>query len=725
MTARAAFLLGALALAGGAPLARAAAQAGTAPAGAPVTVALRGRVLDAAARAPLEGAEVTVTAAGGARVATLRTGADGAFRVERAPAGELTVQVRRLGYLARAVTIRPGGDEARELEVALTPAALRLDQVVVTASRRAQRLKDVAVTTELVSRDDIARTGATDLASVLTEQVGVQLQGGTPAGAGVMLQGLGSQQVLVLLDGQPMVGRVGGHFDISRIPAGVVERVEVVKGPQSTLYGSDAMGGVINIVTRTPATSSVSGLATVTAGNLGRLDGAGRLAWGSERVALSADAGRRSVSIAPGVSSASGTTAERTDGAFKARITADSARWLEASALLLDERQRWRLTRFYEFGDNRQVSGRVGGSWARGRHRVTPTVSGSGYEHTYYSSELSRPIAGDTGQRQVQRLVEADLLYNLAFARASSLDLGVEARHEDARSPRVPGGRRVMRQVEPFAQAELALGRVSVVPGVRVTANDIWGTRTTPRVALRWSATDELTVRLGAGAGFRAPSFNELYLNFPNLTFGYALYGNERLRPESSRNYTAGAELSRGRWYARATGYWNDLRDFIQARPYDDPSVPLALRYENVSRGRTRGTDVEAGLSLPRVTLDAGYGWLDARDLAAGRRMLGRAPHSGRVAATLALPWSVSASVTGIVTGATPMAADDATGALAWRDRFARTDVRVARRVPGGLELVVGADNLFDVQPERWAGFAGRHVYTSFTWSFDRNRPAR
>src|SRR5690606_1893325 len=103
-----------------------------------------------------------------------------------------------------------------------------------------------------VSRETIEATGAADLAAVLTEQTGIQFQAGMPSGAGIMLQGLSSERVLVLVDGRPLTGRIAGNFDLARIPSDIVERIEVVKGPQSALYGSEAMGGVVNIITRRP-----------------------------------------------------------------------------------------------------------------------------------------------------------------------------------------------------------------------------------------------------------------------------------------------------------------------------------------------------------------------------------------------------------------------------------------------------------------------------------------
>ena len=175
----------------------------------------------------------------------------GRFELRLRGNSEYTIELRRIGFAPRRerVSVLSAG-ESTVHEFRLDRVAFSLDQVVVTAARREQRLADAVPSIEVIGRADIERSGASDLASVLTEQSGIVLQGGHPAGAGAMLQGIGSERVLVLLDGQPMTGRLSGVFDISRIPVSVVERVEVMKGPQSTMYGTEAMGGVINIITR-------------------------------------------------------------------------------------------------------------------------------------------------------------------------------------------------------------------------------------------------------------------------------------------------------------------------------------------------------------------------------------------------------------------------------------------------------------------------------------------
>jgi outer membrane receptor for ferrienterochelin and colicins len=685
-----------------------------------------GRVIDVSTGAPLAGATLQLT---GPTVDTLRTDHRGEWQSRSLAPGRYVVSVRALGYAPRELTVDLTAGERVERTVSLEPVALALDRVVVTASRREQALKDVPVTTELVTREEIERTASTDLASVLIEQAGIELQGGHPAGAGVMLQGLGSERVLVLLDGQPLAGRISGMFDVSRIPTMMVERIEVVKGPQSTLYGSEAMGGVVNIITREPRRGGLGANATVTAGTQGRLDGTAGVTLGRGPVASSVDVSRRTTETTPGRSDDEGALAARTDAALKLRWvpTHDSlgSSAFHASVLALDERQRWRSGTLYNFSDNVQWSGSVGATWQRGRHQLASTLFASDFDHVSRGSTEPKPIAGDTGQRQVQRIYQAELLYNggLGTRLARALDIGVQLRHDETRSVRVQGGLRRLTSVEPFAQLELAPSEaLSVVPGIRVSRNTQWGTHVTPRLATRYRASERLTVRASAGAGYRAPDFRELYMFFVNQGAGYAVVGNADLVPETSRNVTAGVEWTADRVFLRGQLFWNEFRDFIETRPVTAPGEAPVYQYANIDDGSTRGVELEAGVTARRLRLEGGYSGLATRNQVTDQPLLGRPTHSARATATYAVPLGTRVSLTSVFTGRTPMLRDDATGAVtSWRDLFVRVDARLAQRVAGGLELVLGADNIFDRQPAEWAGFTGRHVYTALSWNINRN----
>ena len=674
-----------------------------------------GRITDATTGAPITGAIVRAVDEPRTVAREAHTGPDGGWRLGALPAGTWTLHVQAIGYSPRMVTLVLS-DASSRVEIGLTPAVTRLDQIVVTAARREQRLADVVVTTEVLGRADIEQSGAADLAAVLIEQTGIQLQGGHPTGAGVMLQGIGSERVLVLLDGQPLVGRLSGNFDLARIPTSIIERVEIVKGPQSTLYGSEAMGGVINIVTRELPDAAWSAEARALAGTDGRLDGEARGTLARGPIAGSIDLGMRAVDRAPGVPLERGAMAERLDAAAKVRWSATELLGIEGSVLALDERQRWWNGTQYSFADNTSVSGRLGASWSRGPHRISTGVHVSHFDHLARTSQYTQPIAG-TGDRQTQRLAEAELMLGSTVL-GQTFDLGLEAKQEHISSSdgRIAGGDRTLHSVEPFAQLEVAGDRWTIAPGARLTWNEQWGAHVSPKLALRWTAHPSLVLRLSAAGGFRAPDFKELYFDFTNDGAGYAVHGNPDLRPEESRNVSLGVEWTISTGYLRTQLYWNDLRDFIETRPLSESDEFTLYTYGNVDRGRTRGLEVESGLTAGGLRAEASWSLLDAHDMATGLPLLGRPRHSARATLGYALPLGLRASVTGLHTGRTPMQRDDVGAVMSERESFTRVDLRFAQRLPLDLELVAGADNLLDARPRAWAGSTGRQLYLGLGW---------
>jgi outer membrane receptor for ferrienterochelin and colicins len=391
---------------------------------------------------------------------------------------------------------------------------------------------------------------------------------------------------------------------------------------------------------------------------------------------------------------------------------------------VLDERQRWRTGGFYNFGDNRQLSARATAMWQRGRHRFTPSTSASIFDHLSRASSEPSPFADDAGQRQVQRVYQAELLYNghVGSNTSNMLDVGVQVRRDETVSERVEGGLRSMLLIEPFAQLALAPSdQFTVTPGVRVSRSAQWGTRATPRVAARWVLGD-VTLRGSLGEGFRVPDFKELYMFFQNTSAGYAVLGNVDLRPESSRNATVGAEWRLSGGYARTQLFANRFRGFIETRPVTAPGEAPVYRYVNVDNGMTRGVDVEAGYALASIRVEAGYSLLDTRDDASDSPLLGRPTHSGRLSIVHSLPWKIRSSVSATATGRTPMQRDTSNQVVtSWRESFARVDARFARALPMGMEIVFGANNLFDRRPAEWADFTTRHFYTAFSWNYNRS----
>ena len=682
-----------------------------APVSAQQAVWLSGVVVEAGSGEPVRGASVTVV---GEPSLGVLTNDGGAWRLGPVASSEVTLRVEHIAY-AQA-ELRVSTSATRGVRFALTPRPLDLDAMVVTAGRRPQALADTPVPTELVSRAEIERSGATDLASVLTERTGVELQGGHPAGSGVMLQGMGSERVLVLLDGQPFVGRVAGVTDISRVPTSIIERVEVVKGPQSTLYGSEAMGGVVNIVTRQPTDIAFTGGGSFVGGAQGRLDlsGHGMAALGD--FALLTDLGHRSIELAPGQGTVSGALANRWDGLAKLRwLSPSDALAIETSLFGVDERQRWRSGPLYHFADNRQWSGRVGATWNSGRQRLAPTLYATGFDHLSRRATTERPVEG-SGDEENHRLYEGELIYGIDLG-SVVLDAGIESRFERVESPRLATGTEDRTTLETFAQTTVQLGGVSLVPGLRASWSDPWGTHVTPRLAALWRPVPSIALRASAGEGFRAPDFKELHMEFLNVGpgFGYVVRGNPDLEPEVSRNVTASVEWNAQRVYARVQGFHNRFERFIETQAVGDSAGVTVYTYGNIDDGSTSGVELESGLNRGPWRMELGGTLLRAVRAESNEPLLGRPSHSARATLGWAHPVGLRVSATGLYTGRTAMTRDE--NGTQYRDPWMRFDTRIAQRVAGGVELVLGVDNLFDTTVDLWPGFTGRHIYAGVSWN--------
>ncbi len=672
---------------------------------------VRGVIRDAGSGRPVGDADVQAIVG----TDTLRTAslADGSFRltITGSDVGPVRLRVRRLGFAPRTQTVFR--DAPGALFIALTPLALQLDATVITAARREQKLKDAVVPIELVGRAEIERSGASDVASVLSEQLGVQLEGGLPAGAGVQLQGLGANRVLILLDGQPLVGRINGNLDLSRLPTSNLERIEVIKGPQSTLYGSDAMGGVINLVSRKAAVGRTDGTLQAIGGTRGRLDLNGSLLRGGDRVQGGVDVGVRSLQLAPGIGSDAGTFAERQEVAPQLRIRLNDAWQLETGGLLIDERQRYRTGQLFRFTDRTQMAARMGATWQQGTQRAGILLYRSRFDHLARASTLDQPQS-DNGERDRQELTELELTWSGTLLR-SVIDAGIEVRREAIVADRIASLRRQFDAAEPFAQITLGSDRFAITPGARFTWNERWGQYATPRVAALWRPVDALSLRATIGRGFRAPDFKELYLAFANPQAGYAVQGNEQLRPETSTSMQLNAEYAANRYFVRASAFENHLSDFIE---FVEAGSAGLFTYGNVADARTRGVEAEAGITAGRARLETGVSFLDTRDLRTLRTLLGRPRWSGRVSASAGRILGARMSATLLHTGATPSQRDDGGLVIATQPAFTRLDVRVAREIRRGVDASMGVDNAFNRElGVAWPGFTGRQWYGGVTWS--------
>jgi vitamin B12 transporter len=489
------------------------------------------------------------------------------------------------------------------------------EQVVVTATLAPEEESEIGTAATVITRERIEETGAPTVLEALRLVPGLDVvrAGSDGAVTSVFLRGGGSTHALVLVDGVRVNSPYFAGYDFSSLTTANVERIEVVRGPFSALYGSDALGGVIQIFTR-PAGSRPGASAKLEAGNAGRRSGT-----------VFATVGGRDLAVAiSAVDSRSG--GDRPNSAWTTR----------SGSVRVDVRATEDLSGAVEV-EIRDADGGVPGAVGQ----ETPHAAGGIREQRIAVPVIWKHGAGREASfllaqaRSEPTFREPDL----GFSDASDAETLEVRGTETWRSPRrtfVAFGSWDASRVSSKTVFDHDRSRIwaaglqesvrfgggwSATAGLRYDRHSAFGGEPSPRATLsRLSADSRWKVRGSAGRAFRAPSIGELF---------YPWSGNPGLRPERSSSAEIGVErYLTGGGRVEATAFWSDFRDLIL---YDFPSS----KNENVGRARARGVEIAARTPFSgRVALDAGYTLLGAEDRTTGRDLPRRPRHTAYLAAT-------------------------------------------------------------------------------------------
>lgn len=484
-----------------------------------------------------------------------------------------------------------------------------LDEVVVTATRTAITTDAALAPVEVIDRDAIQRSQATSLTELLRGRAGINLsnQGGPGKLTSVFVRGAESDHVLVLVDGVRVGSATSGQAAFQDLPVALIDRIEIVRGPRSSLYGSDAIGGVIQIFTRRdkgPAQFRFH----VGAGSHGYREGGLGVGGSSERGWFGIDAGLQSTD---GIDACRGAgdpifagcfvdgQTDR-DGyrnqSFSARggVNIGDSVTLEAQALRASGRSD------YDGGfvDNSDTVQQVVGAQLRWKasDRFDLRIDIGSNKDTS-DNFLGAAPKGYFGSRRDSASAQADI----ALADAQLLTLGVDWLRDRVDSDTdFDETRRSNRAA--FAQYQGRFGNHDVQLALRSDDNDQFGEKTTGTAAWGLNVADAWRVTASYGTAFKAPTFNELYFPF---------FGNPALRPESSKTFEAGVAWRGERTRVRLDAFNTDVDDLIAY----DASIFLP---NNIQRARLRGAELRVDSTLFGWNVGASASWLDTEDRSNG-----------------------------------------------------------------------------------------------------------
>lgn len=520
-----------------------------------------------------------------------------------------------------------------------------LDPIVVTATKTQHRLIDTPVITDLITREEIEATGAENIGEVLENKVGVIVHR-DGHGDGVQLQGLDSEYILILVDGEPQVGRIAGKLDMARMAVENVERIEIVKGATSSLFGNSALAGVINVITRKAASPfSVNISQNIEQHSTYDSKGAVELHRGrlnslfalsvNRRNPIDLDKSNLATTIdgyvnLTGSARASYQLTSETNLLFSGQyFTQDQDGVSESSNIVYDrlgEIENFSVSLGIEHDFNRETLRRISPTRMTGKLYVTryddeSTVINRDNEETS-SSNLN-----------IQDLFKGEIQFDTTFLEKHQFTLGSEITLENLQSQRIEGGERGLYTTSLFIQNEFRpISSFALVIGGRLDNHSEFGTHFSPKLSSLYSITDELRLRTSYGQGFRAPDFKNLYLNFTNVTSGYQVLGNPGLQPESSHNWNLGIEYQvTDTLLGRMHLYRNDLFNLINAEGIGQSAAGGSkFEYQNINEAFTEGVDIEVVIgSYGGFSSVFGYAFLRGADKTTGLPLLNRSTHNG------------------------------------------------------------------------------------------------
>lgn len=596
---------------------------------------------------------------------------------------------------------------AASAQTLVARAPVTFDPIVVTATRTPTPLSHVLADVTVLTREDIERSGADSVADLLRRAPGIELgRSGGPAGnTSLYLRGGESRFTSVLVDGVRIDSQATGGASWQGIALSQVERIEIVRGPASSVYGSDAISGVVQIFTRRPEGRGVEGSVGLGAGSHGTAKGDAVLGWSNDAV-------QAQVSVAREVSEGFNAYTDATSPAWNPDRDGYRSRSAAASLGLRLPRHRLELAgttsrvdgQYDDFGNNGaddhslQDVDTLRAAWtARWLPAWTSLVSAGRSEDRYET----RPSAYVTHTKIDTYAWQNDIVLG-----AHGLNVTLERREDTLENTSLSqsAGRGKRHQDSLGLGYSWRDGGRALQLHLRHDEDSEFGGHTTGSVAGGIDVAEHWRVQASAGTGFRAPT---LYQRFSE-------YGSATLKPESSRNLELGLAWRRGVHEASLTAYRNRVTDLITFGAPDPAVCPGVFGcYGNTGRAKLQGVTLAGRTELGDLRLSASLDLQSPKDAATGRLLRRRARHHGSVRAeTDVAAWSLGAEVL-----ASGKRYEDAANTVVLGG-YGVLNLEAQYRLNPAWKLALHLENVFDKDYELANNYAqaGRTVFISARW---------
>ena len=557
------------------------------------------------------------------------TDSSGLYHIKGIVPGKYRLQISHVGYMVYQKALEFIPKDTIFLEARLESKSYQNGTIVVTASRIQEALSEVSVPMLVVSKQEIQQSGNIRLSDVLSEQLGLYLV--ENHGTGLQMQGFDPEYTLILIDNKPVIGRTAGTLDLTRLTVGNIEQVEVVKGPSSALWGSDALAGVINIITDKGSkplewglntsygahnTKDLSGQFNLKEDNFqirffGNLNGSNGYDLNPETVTPTIPKynnytlqGWVKYQLQPGLSLDVSSRYYREDQSFQDEIL-DRRRKFDAYGTEYQQDYYVSPTLKYTIGSIHLIEASAYVGYFQSESVLNLTDSNTRYFSDAFAQQLNKiEFKASTFWDNTNTTILG------AGTNTESLDAEIYAE--------VPGFANTYFYGQHDWQAN---DDFSLTVGFRYDNHSEYASQLSPKLSTRWKLTQNFSLRASFGGGYKAPDFRQLFLNFSNPISGYSVFGTSTLEAglkqleesgQLSEIFIDRASLDEikaerayalnigGDWYAtkhtsvRFNAFRNQVRDLIEtqriALKLNNQSV---FSYINIRRIYSQGIDLE------------------------------------------------------------------------------------------------------------------------------------
>jgi len=530
-----------------------------------------------------------------------------------------TVAISFVGYHVYIDTIQAGESPTYHLE----PAILNMEEVVITGQYTPERSDKSIYKVKVIDAMQIQSQNAINLEEMLSTQLNIKISHDAALGSKMKLQGIGGENVKILIDGVPVIGRMNGDIDLSQISLTNVERIEMVEGPMSVNYGTNALAGVINIITRDHVNNSVDVAINTYAESVGQYKADGNVGFRKNKNTFIITGGydffegfseydtSRYQEWKPKQQYFGELKYKRKIGQTKLRLSTryfdefvldKGSPQLDADTSLglyyYTARDGYYYTNRFDanasltgiVGNNQYIDVMAAYSWYN-RERETKIKNLSSLEEEFSQS----PNDFDTTTFDswiIRGTISRYTMDTVTFNYQAGFDINLES----GEGKKIEGGSASINDYAIFASVKWRpVTSLSIQPGLRYSYNTEYKAPVTPSVNIKYDANESITLRASYGRGFRAPSLKELYLDFVDLN--HKIFGSDSLKAETSNSYhlsmTYFKETAKVAFKIEPDVFYNNMKDKIDLVPKtvvgENNDTTQIWVYSNVDLFRTLG----------------------------------------------------------------------------------------------------------------------------------------